>query len=136
MYTSDINACRKSNARTAVIYLACTAFCGFFSSVYGKFSHGVSSDFMVFLCTVPFVLGVIPYTALWLFKLKSPSTLFSHVYNCGVATLTVGFCMAGVFEIYGSECAYVPIYFYLGTALTALGCILCLIELIKGVFEK
>lgn len=131
MYTSDIENNKKQNAITAIAFLACTAFCGFFSSVYAKYSHGVSSDYMVFLCAVPFICGVIPYTLLYLLKLKSPQRLIKHVYNCGVATLAVGFCLAGVFEIYGSKCAYVPVYFYVGILLMIIGAIWYIIKLIK-----
>lgn len=115
MYISDID--RRANAHTAVAFLAASAFCGFFSSVYFKFSHGVSSDYMVFLSAVPFVLGTLPYALLYLFRLRAPKGPIGQMYNCGVATLTTGFCLAGVFEIYGSKCAYVPIYFYVGVGL-------------------
>lgn len=129
MYTSDIN--RSKNSRSAVAFLAASAFCGFFSSVYFKYSHGVSSDYMVFLSAVPFVLGTLPYALLYLFRLVAPKRPIGQIYNCGVATLTVGFCLAGVFEIYGSECAYVPIYFYVGTALVAVAVVWYLSALLK-----
>lgn len=136
MSISDIDVSRRKNARAAITYLAFTAFCGFFSSVYFKFSHGVSSDYLVFLCAVPFVGGVLPYTALYLLKLYPPYSLFAQMYNCGIATLTVGCCLSGVFDVYGSRCGYVPIYFYAGAILTVLGLILCAVCLIKRFFKK
>lgn len=118
MFISDTDKDRKINGKTAIVYLAFTAFCGFFSSVYGKFSHGVSSDYMVFLCLVPFLGGCVPYSILWTFKLKAPISIIHQIYDSGIATLAVGFCLAGIFEIYGSECVYIPYYFYLGTILS------------------
>lgn len=118
MFISDTDTDRKTNSKNAVIYLAFTAFCGFFSSVYGKFSHGVSSDYMVFLCLVPFIGGCVPYLILSAFNLKAPHNVIRQIYGSGIATLSVGFCLAGIFEIYGSECVYIPFYLYLGAILT------------------
>lgn len=129
MYTSDID--RSKNSRSAVAFLAASAFCGFFSSVYFKYSHGVSSDYMVFLSAVPFVLGTLPYLLLYLLRLRAPKRPIGQIYNCGVATLTVGFCLAGIFEIYGSECAYVLIYFCVGAVLTAIALLLYAVSLLK-----
>ncbi len=133
LYTSDIEKDKKKNAHTAVTFLAVTAFCGFFSSVYFKYSHGVSSDYMVFLSAVPFMLGVLPYTFLKLCKLYAPPILIKHIYNCGVATVTVGFALNGIFEIYGGECAYTPYYFSLGALLIVTG---ALWYIIKAVIDK
>lgn len=121
MFISDTDSDKKTNSRITIVYLAVTAFCGFFSSIYGKFSHGVSSDYMVFLCLIPFCAGVLPYLALKLFGLKAPVPLTRHLYNCGVATLCVGSCLKGVFEIYGSRCIYVTYYFYVGAAMALIG---------------
>lgn len=129
MYTSDID--RSKNSRSAVAFLAASAFCGFFSSVYFRYSHGVSSDYMVFLSAVPFVLGTLPYLLLYLLRLRAPKRPIGQIYNCGVATLTTGFCLAGIFEIYGSECAYVPIYFCIGTVLVAAAFVWYLLTLLK-----
>ncbi len=117
MFTSATDNYKSANSRTAVIYLALSAFCGLFSSIYGKYAHGVSSDYMVFLAIIPLVLGVFPYTIMYLLKAKEPLPLIKHGYNCGVATIAVGSCMKGVFEIYGSECFYIPIYFHVGALL-------------------
>ncbi len=118
MFTSDTD--KNTSLRTAIIYLACSAFCGLFSSVYGKYAHGVSSDYMVFLSLVPLILGVLPYTAMYLFKEKESAQILKHIYNCGVATICVGCCLKGVFDIYGSECFYIPFYFGVGAFLIIL----------------
>lgn len=128
MFISDTEGDRKANAKTAIVYLAFTAFCGFFSSVYGKLSHGVTSDYMVFLCLVPFIGGVIPYTALYLLRFKAPHQIIRQFYNCGIATLCVGSCLTGIFEIYGNECVYTPYYFYVGLFLSVISLIAYLIK--------
>jgi len=128
LFISDTDTNKKTCSRTAIIYLAATAFCGFFSSVYGKYSHGVSSDYMVFLCLIPLIFGVLPYTALYCFNIKAPNNILRQIYNCGVATISVGSCLAGVFEIYGSGCVYVPFYFYIGVFLMAASVIAYLIK--------
>ncbi len=121
MFTSATDTDRKANLKSAVIYLGWTAFCGFFSSVYGKFSHGVSSDYMVFLCLIPFLAGCLPYYLLYALKLKAPHTPARQLYDCGIATLAAGSCLTGVFEIYGSPCVFVPYYFIVGAILSFCG---------------
>ncbi len=43
------------------------------------------------------------------------------VYGSGIATLTVGCCLKGVFEIYGTASPFVIYYFIIGFILSAIG---------------
>lgn len=147
MSTSAINTKqRKKNRRIAVAYLAVCAFCGFFSSVYFRFSHGVSSDYMVFLCLYPFVGGVVPYTALYLTKLPTPKGIAAHCYNWGVATIAIGSMIRGIIDIsgyvvthvtlLGTEVNYTKLYFVAGGLLMAYGIVLYVIGLVMGAKQK
>ena len=138
MYTSataiDSN---KSNARLAVAFLGVTAFCGFFSSVYLSLSHGVFSPCMVYLSVIPFVLGVLPYSLLYLLKLKSPSSAAKQLYNWGVISVLLGFLVKGIVDIsgyvvtkvsfFGISLNYTVIYFSIGAALFILGVVMYVI---------
>lgn len=132
--------------RVAVAYLAVCAFCGFFSSVYFRFSHGVSSDYMVFLCLYPFVGGVVPYTALYLAGLDAPRGVAAGCFNWGVATVAVGSMIRGIIDIsgyvvthvafFGLEVNYTNLYFIIGGLLMACGIGLYVLALLKGKPQK
>ena len=100
MYTSDIDYEKIKTRKMSLIYLCVTMFCGLFSAVYEYFSHGVDSNFMIFLYMIPLITGVLPYAAAGFIDfLPSPSAVSRRVYNCGVATLSLGCCLNGVLEI-------------------------------------
>ncbi len=102
MYTSDTTIDdRRKNARTVTAFLSTTAFCGFFSSVYQSFSHGVSSPYMVYISLVPFIFGVLPYGVLYALKLKAPQSLEKQLFNWGVISLVAGCAVKGIVDISG-----------------------------------
>ncbi len=106
--------------KTLLIYTGITAFCALFSAVYEHFSHGVYSLYMVFLFLIPFAGGILPTCAfLFLRPIPCPGPFARNVYNWGIATLSVGCCLRGVLEIYGTDSAYIPYYMYSGLALIA-----------------
>lgn len=107
--------------KTVAVYLGATLFCGFFSYVYERFSHGVYSDYMVYLFLFPLLGGALPYGAMLLLGAPPPPRLAANLFNAGIATLTVGSLMAGVLEIYGTDSPHLSIYWWAGAALTALG---------------
>lgn len=103
-----------------VRYAVATAFCALFGFVYEQFSHGVWSRYMMFFFAVPLVGGLLP--AILLASLRGarlPRRLARDAWASAVATLTVGCCLAGVFEIYGTTSDYVLIYAVAGGALAA-----------------
>lgn len=107
--------------KTAAVYLSVALFCGIFSYVYERFSHGVYSDFMVYLFLFPLLGGALPHLAILFFRARAPRRLSENLYNSGVATLTVGSCLRGIFEIYGTSSPYVAAYWWAGAALLMLG---------------
>lgn len=116
MSTSD-NAAR-SRKQTRIAYMIATAFCLLFGTVYELFSHGVYAPAMYLLFLYP-LGGVLPF-----FFLKCyPTPAVRWLWHCGIATLTCGSCVTGVIEIYGTECALLPLYYGVGAGLCLLGAV-------------
>lgn len=113
---------QKSYLRECIVWLSAAAFCGIFSIVYEINSHGVYSAFMIFLFAVPLCLGAIPYGFLSVFspgrQIGRPAR---NLYASGIATLTVGCCLRGVMEIYGTETSYQIVYWIVGGMLLISG---------------
>jgi hypothetical protein len=105
---------KKIQRRAALRYVLISLFCGFFAAVYEHFSHGVYSNYMICLFVWP-LLGALPCLLLRVF----PPLLSRNLWGAGVATLTVGSCLKGVFEIYGTTAPLVLVYWYAGAALLA-----------------
>lgn len=102
------------NAKSLLVWLCITGFCGVFSAVYEYFSHGVVSPFMVWLFAFPLIGGVLP-TAIFTFsRLAVPHKQVRDAWRAGIATLSVGSCMTGIFEIYGSASPLVALYWFVG----------------------
>ncbi len=118
LYTSDTEKKRRC-ARPLLIYTGLTLFCVLFSAVYESFSHGVFSDYMVFLFLFPLVLGIGPFGLLLL--LPAPYPDHAGPYHAGVAALTVGSCFAGVLEIYGTQSDLLIVYWIAGSLLLLAG---------------
>lgn len=103
-------------------YAAATKLCMVFSAVYEYFSHGVISWWMVLLCAYPLVLGLVPAT-LFAFRGIRVPLVARQLWACGVMTLTVGSCLRGVFEIYGTTSPLVWPYLPVGLALLGMALI-------------
>lgn len=97
-------------------YVATAMVCGGLSAIYEYFSHGVYSKFMVFLFAVPLVAGAVPALVLVLLG-REPSASVRRLWACAVLTLSLGFCMAGVLEIYGTSSDLVRVYWILAPVL-------------------
>ena len=108
----------KRDRTTAAFYLAVSAFCALFGSVYESFSHGVYSPFMVFAFAIPLVLGAAAFFALS-FTAIAPCGLARRLYHSGVATLTVGSVFEGVVEIYGTDSPLAWAYLAAGVLMLA-----------------
>jgi len=98
--------------RTAIIYLGVAGFCGLFSIVYEANSHGVYSGWMIFLFAWPLMCGALPYALIARFNhVTSPHGAWGRLAHHGaVATATVGACLTGVFQIYGTSSEWVSLY--------------------------
>lgn len=110
----------SSERRAARRYLAFAAFAALFAGVYELFSHGVVSAFMVGLPLWPLLLGALPFAVLDRARVSAGQTA-RCLYHAGLAALTLGSLLTGVFEIYGSMSALVAGYWLVGGALAAAG---------------
>ena len=128
MSTSDKSLLQRILFR----YLSASAFCGIFSLVYEHFSHGVVSNWMVFLFLFPLIGGALPAAAaLFLPGGGAPSRAVRNGWSSAVATFTAGSCLAGVFEIYGTTSALVPVYWWAGGLLALFTLTVLLIETVR-----
>lgn len=100
----------------AVRYAAAAMVCGGFSAIYECLSHGVYSNFMVFLFAVPLVMGAAPALVLALAR-REPPAAPRRLWACAVLTLSLGFCVVGVLEIYGTTSELVMVYWVLAPVL-------------------
>ena len=126
MYTSDKNM--KASLQRIMNGLTITTFCAVFGEIYELFGHGVYSDFMIYAFMIPLMLSVIPSVFLLLFgKKKIPDTA-RHLWNYGVATLTVGCIFQGILEIYGTTNRLFVIYPAIGFGLFAAAVSVWIIE--------
>jgi len=71
---------------------------------------------MVGLFLVPLLAGAVPALLLLSRRAKIPARCRS-LWGPGVATLTVGSCLRGVFDIYGTTAPLVGVYWLAGGAL-------------------
>ncbi|MBP3893622.1 MAG: hypothetical protein J6D34_06210 [Atopobiaceae bacterium] len=88
--------------------------------MYEYFSHEVWSLWMMGLSLWPLLLGVVPALACGALR-AHVCRVARDLWSCGVATLTVGSCLRGVLEIYGTTSMLVEPYMPVGLALLALG---------------
>jgi len=104
--------------KTAFVYLGIAAFCGVFSIVYEANSHGVVSPWMVWLFAWPLLGGACPYAILARFPARSGRFAWARMAHHGaVACATIGSCLTGVMQIYGTSSAWVDGYWVAGILL-------------------
>ena len=118
--TDQLRHAGRSECLTSVFrYGTASLACGLFSLIYEGFSHGVLSVWMILLFAYPLVLGVVPALVAHIVQAWI-SDLARQLWACGVMTLTVGSCLRGVLEIYGTTSALVEVYLPCGLVLLVL----------------
>ncbi len=96
--------------------LVTTLCCIIFAMIYNHFGHGVYSFYMTYMFLLPLVLGGGVYGLMLILpQIKEVSRLPFNLYNSGVATLTIGSLLKGIFEIAGTSSPYVVVYWLVGT---------------------
>lgn len=105
--------------KTVRIYVFTTLFCIVFNYIYSLFGHGVSSPFMSYAFVFSLVLGVWGFLVFGRLRLENRNAY--HLYNAGIATLTVGSVLRGIIEIAGADTTYPIYYFIVGTILVVVG---------------
>lgn len=115
MFTLLTKKSDKKLDKISKIYLGISAFCIVFAAIYEYFSHEVYSVFMIFAFLIPFLGGTLVFYTIKRFTIKSmPGESLVRLYNCGIATLTVGSIFQGVLEIYGTTNSLVNVYLVVG----------------------
>ena len=87
--------------------------------VYETFSRGVFSFLMIYAFAVPLVLGTLLNMILERLKAYVPGFITGQLWHCGVATVTVGMILGGVFQIYGSADERLNLFFIVGALMLA-----------------
>lgn len=124
---TEIREKKRKAGRQAIIYICIALFCGLFSAVYEHFSHGVRSNYMVWLFAFPALLGALPCTVIGLLQnLPLPSRQAAGAWDCGIMTLALGSCVRGVLDIYGTSSGYIAFYLPAGLVLLGAGSLLYL----------
>ena len=101
-------------------YLIAAAACGVFGFAYEQFSHGVYSECMLLFFLIPLLGGALP-SFLLLSAKRAPGRTTRCLWACAMATLSVGCCLSGVFEIYGTVSSLLVFYWVAGGGLAVCG---------------
>lgn len=129
MYTLDKKI--KTSLQRVLNGLIATAACAIFGGIYENFSHGVYSNYMVYAFMIPLMLSVFPSLLLLLnAKIEIPETV-RILWNCAVATLTVGCIFKGVLEIYGTTNRLMIVYPTVTAGLSAAALAVWIIESVE-----
>ncbi|MDR1801026.1 MAG: hypothetical protein LBQ95_04225 [Lachnospiraceae bacterium] len=118
---TNTKANRKTLIKTVIVYLGISALCVIITNVYALFGHGIRSGFMDYMFLYP-LAGIIIFVVL-LLVFGNVSRFASNLFHAGVATLTVGSLLSGIFVIAGSASSYTKYFYIIGSALCTLGII-------------
>ena len=122
MFTSDIKTNQKRASKISFVYLLVSLFCILFGAVYEIYSHEVYSYYMLYAFAFPLVGGTLVFHVLSFLKLKKhPNVVSRNLYHSGIATLTVGSIVRGVFDIYGTTNSLSEYYWWVGFVLVGIG---------------
>jgi hypothetical protein len=131
--TSDTNNGKAKTRETSVIFLAISLLCIIINWIYGRYSHGVHSNYMTFMFGYPLLGGAAVYLFIGaLSKAWLPGRSTINIYNSGIATLTVGSALSGVFDIAGTSSPYQLVFMIAGIAMVSLGVLCYLVAGLKN----
>jgi len=133
----------KSNhqaRKTTFIYLAVSVFCILFDKIYALFGHGVSSASMSLMFLYPLLGGFLPFSLLW-FVVSQADQIYRYrilynSYNSGLATLTIGSLLYGIFEIAGTNSPYLLAFTIGGWIMVAAGALGYCFKLLQRNFKN
>ena len=116
--TLDTKYSRKLFLQGSLRYLAVSLVLILFGMIYEHFSHGVYSLPMIYAFLFPLAGGALPSLAMALYARRFfPGKTFVNLWNCMLATFTVGSIFTGVLEIYGTANPLVRVYWIAGALL-------------------
>ena len=111
MYTSD-----NKTIRHCLGHIFAAVFLAVFGAIYEYFSHEVYSFFMIYAFAIPLLFGAVPYGIL-AGKENAISDLARSLWNCAIATFSVGCLFKGALDIYGTTNRLIIVYPVVGTLL-------------------
>jgi hypothetical protein len=117
-----------------IVYLAVVLFSITVNYIYSLFGHGESSGFMTWMFLYPLIGGILLFIISGLLpKLtnKEGYRIFYNLYNAGIATLTVGSFMKGIFDIAGTSSRYVLAFYITGILFLLSGFVLLIYHSLK-----
>lgn len=121
MILSISGTSRKMIPLCSKVYIGSTVFCIIFSMVYEQFSHGVVSNRMRYMFLIPLLAGSLPLSILHTQSIRLPGCF----YHTAIATFTVGSCVGGILEIYGTTSPYLVWYYLVAITLMIYGMLAC-----------
>ncbi len=111
--------------KTLLVYLGVSALCILIDTVYALYGHGVYSRWMSLMFLYPLVGGALVFSLLWLLMPAADATpnyrVHYTLYNSGVATLTIGSLLQGIFDIAGTSSPYTVVFYIVGGLFAAAG---------------
>lgn len=131
---------RSKSNKTIIVYLAVSIFLIIVNKVYAIFGHGVSSGYMTWMFLYTLLGGSVFYLLIGLLQPElvkySGYRAFYNLYNSGIALMTVGSFMKGVFEIAGTDSPFVAYYFMIGFLFITAGFVIIVRSFFKNVRVK
>ncbi len=97
-------------------HIFATVFLALFGVIYEHFSHEVYSYFMIYAFFIPLVFGAVPY-GIFANRNITMSDMTRNLWNCAIATFSVGCLFKGVLDIYGTTNRLIIAYPAVGTIL-------------------
>lgn len=126
---------KKQLTKTLFTYLALAALAVVVDIVYDMFGHGVDSNVMTFMFLYPLLGGALFYSIIKLLFSDiikfTGYRFFYNIYNSGIATLTFGSFIKGIFEIAGTNSDYLMYFYMVGGIFIAVGLIMMFIMVIN-----
>lgn len=126
---------KKQIWKTIWIYLILSVTAVVVDKIYGIFGHGVDSPSMTWMFLYPLLGGSLFYFIIERFIphiIKFSSyRVFYNIYNSGIATLTFGSLLKGIFDIASTSSSYLMFFNMAGGGFIAVGLIMMFIEVIN-----
>jgi hypothetical protein len=114
-----------SGTKTVIVYGILSASAVAAEKIYGIFGHGVTSPAMTWMFLYPLLGGVALSLALLKFLPRIYHTpgfrIWYNLYNSGIAALTAGSFLKGVYEIAGASTGSAGIFMIAGALMSASG---------------
>ena len=108
--------------KAALVFLAVAAFCYVFNYIYAQHSHGVHSAYMTYMYAYPLLGGTLVYALIGILPgARAPGRLAANAWHSGIAALTVGSMLRGIFDIAGTESGFQPVFMLAGILMVCAG---------------